>query len=74
MVTLVCGHIVCNECAAWRMECEAREIVKGCFPHSPARVEERLKKIHEERGENATVKLRLVARKVWSHMIREGEK
>ena len=51
-VTLRDGRVVCSSCEAWRLECEARTILKRRDR------KEYLEKVRQKRGVDAAVELR----------------
>jgi len=51
-VTLRDGRLVCSSCEAWRLECEARTILKRRDR------KEYLEKVRQKRGVDAAVELR----------------
>jgi hypothetical protein len=51
-VTLRDGRVVCSSCEAWRLECEARTILKRKDR------KEYLEKVRQKRGVDAAVELR----------------
>lgn len=68
MVTLISGRQVCDFCPEWKLECEARELLKMPLAKRRAALERR----ERERGKSATDELRDMMTAVW--MLRGGEK
>lgn len=62
MVTLISGRQVCDFCPEWKLECEARELLKKPLEKRQAR----LAKLDESRGKASTDQLRAVMTAVFA--------
>ena len=60
-VTLNDGRVVCSSCRAWRLECEAREVLSKPLEARKAYLE----KVEERRGKAACDELKAVITVQW---------
>lgn len=79
-VTLQDGQQACTWCEAYRMECEARWILKNYPAHrrsktKPVLIKEWLEQLQGTRGEDHVSKLRQVMRQQWkASQSQQGQK
>ena len=60
-VTLLDARVVCSSCPAWRLECEAREVLSK--PLEARKVY--LEKVEEKRGKAACDELKAAISEIW---------